>query len=922
MKQSPVKWKLRHVLVAALLLISVSSTVLVNSAEAQTQANVTVDPDRTIATNDYSVGFAMDHVMNYDERDFLYNPTTRQLARDANFKLVRIVDFRSNFQVCTRWYESSQTGSFDWATLDDLVEKIYDVGAEPLVVLGSVGGYGVTPNVPRGMAINPSTGLPYPDSFAAYAAEWVRHFNSKGLPVRFYEIFNEAWYYFWYSWGSTNTAKRANFVTLMNTVYDRMRAVNRNVLIGTDSTMFRSFLDYYVNNGRGLGFLSFHKYDSGSLSTSDSSILNAADRTGLTTDNTRYSPNDARETWFNSRGVNLPVIITEVNLSWLWNGGTDPRIQKMIGAVWTALMIRACITQGVQYSLYYKLLSSQNTGERTRTGGYGFGLINSDNDQPWYPYYVHQMVGTNLEIGDPIVSSSSSRSEISPLAWIHGDKLNILLINEVTYERAIRLYGISGQLNYFKIDNAISWRSPRVQTGVISASNTITFNGYTVMLLQQDVDAPPPTPPPNPPPTPPPASSFADGFESGDFSAWTVTTTTSGETTTVATTAPHHGTYHGRFTSNGGGGIERAYASKDVTETSEIYVRGYLNIQGGLPLRDENDRFNLIAFRGTTAGQIIASVSVQRSSGMSRWTIRGQAGALYASTGPSANQWYCVEFYTRISTTNGIYRLWVDDQMIIEKTGLNTAGAGSIDYVRFGLTYLNGVSSSVTVYGDCVVISDAYVGPETETSARLDDDFESGDFSAWTGTSATSGETATVATYNPYDGTYHARFYSNGGGGTERAYCYIETETISEVYVRAYVNVQTGLPLDNENDRFNVMAIRGNTRGWIIANVIVQRTGGVDRWGVKSISGTWFASTGPSENRWYSVELSVRVHSTDGSYRLWIDGNKVIERTGLNTATEGYIDSIRFGLTYIYSVTHTVRVYGDNFIASDAHIGP
>jgi len=284
------------------------------------------------------------------------------------------------------------------------------------------------------------------------------------------------------------------------------------------------------------------------------------------------------------------------------------------------------------------------------------------------------------------------------------------------------------------------------------------------------------------------------------------------------------------------------------------------------------------------------------------------------------NQWYCIEFYTRISSTNGIHRLWINDQMVIEETGLNTAGTGSVDSVRFGLTYLNGVSSSVDIYGDCFVISDAHIGPET--ASLFQDGFESGDFSAWAGTSTTSGETATIATYDPYSGTYHARFYSNGGGGTERAYSYIETETRSEIYVRANVNVQTGLPLDNENDRFNIVAVRGNARGWIIANVIVQHTGGVDRWGIKSQSGTWFASTGPSENRWYSVELSVRIHSTQGTYRLWIDGNKVIERTGLNTATEGYIDSIRFGLTYIYSVTHTVRVYGDNFVASDSYIGP
>lgn len=484
---------LRRVLVAFLLLVLISPILFGNSAKAQTQVDVTVDPSKTVSTNDYAVGFSLDHVMNYGEREFLYDSATRQLALDADFKLVRIVDFRSNFQPCTRWYESSQTGSFNWAGVDDLVEKIFEVGAEPLVVLGSFGGYHTDPVVPRGMAINPSTGLPYPESFAAYCAEWVRHFKSRGMPVRFYEIINEAWYYFWDSWGKTNTAKRRNLVTLLNAVYDRMREVDSNVLIGTDSSMFRSFLDYFVDNGRGLGFLSFHKYDSGSTSDSDSSILNSVDRRGFETNSDRYSPNDAREVWYKSRGVNLPVIISEANLSWIWQDGTDPRIQKMLGAVWSALMIRTCITEGVQYSCYYLFLSSRNTGRTTSTGGYGFGMVNSDDNQPWYPYYVHKMIGNNLKIGDPIVSSSSSRSEISPLAWIHENKLNILLICEVDSQRAIRLYGISGQLDYFKVDNTVSWQSPRVQTGVISSTNTFTLNGYTVMLLQQDISEPPPS---------------------------------------------------------------------------------------------------------------------------------------------------------------------------------------------------------------------------------------------------------------------------------------------------------------------------------------------------------------------------------------------------------------------------------------------
>jgi len=462
-------------LVVLLIVFSVSSLALVDSAKALTQIDVTVDSGKIIDTNDFALGFSLDHVMNSDERDFLYASTVRQLAANASFKLVRFVDFRSGFTPCTRWYESSKTGSFDWTGVDDLVKKISAIGAEPLVVLGCFTGYGTKPILPSGMAVNPSTGLPYAESFAAYCAEWVRHFKSKGMQVRFYEIMNEAWYYFWNSWGNTNIARRNSLVTLLNTVFDRMHGIDSRVLLGTDSSLFRSFLDYYAIYGRGLGFFSFHKYDSGS--TLDSFV----------TDSYRYSPDQARQVWSKAHAGYLPAILSETNLSWIYQSGTDPRTQKMAGAIWTALMIKACIAYGVQYSVYYRLLSSKQAESRKSTGGYGFGMVNSDNDQPWYPYYAQKMIGNNLRIGDRIVSSSSSGSQISTLAWIDGSKLNLLLICKTSSQVSIHLNGVSGQLNYLKIDNTISWLSPKMQSGMMTSTSGLTLNGYTVMLLQRTV---------------------------------------------------------------------------------------------------------------------------------------------------------------------------------------------------------------------------------------------------------------------------------------------------------------------------------------------------------------------------------------------------------------------------------------------------
>jgi hypothetical protein len=204
---------------------------------------------------------------------------------------------------------------------------------------------------------------------------------------------------------------------------------------------------------------------------------------------------------------------------------------------------------------------------------------------------------------------------------------------------------------------------------------------------------------------------FADGFESGSFSAWTGTILTSGETASVVTSLPHHGMYGALFTTNGGGGTERASVYKNIDAQSEIYVRAYVYISSGLPLQNNDNRFNFIMIQGST-GAAIASVGVRRSGGADLWSIASIAGTFYASKGPIMGKWHCIEFYTLVNSTNGIHRLWIDGELVIERTGLNTAREGNINQARFGLTYVYGVPQSLSVYGDCFAISNEPIGPE------------------------------------------------------------------------------------------------------------------------------------------------------------------------------------------------------------------
>jgi len=122
------------------------------------RVDITIDSNSIIGTNNFSTGFMID----FEWKKWSDSPTLRQLTEDANFKLIRIFDWRSQTGAspdpCISWNDATKTGTFDWTTLDLLIERIFQTGAEPLITLG---GYAMeTRYLPNGIASNPQTGLP------------------------------------------------------------------------------------------------------------------------------------------------------------------------------------------------------------------------------------------------------------------------------------------------------------------------------------------------------------------------------------------------------------------------------------------------------------------------------------------------------------------------------------------------------------------------------------------------------------------------------------------------------------------------------------------------------------------------------------------------------------------------------------------
>jgi hypothetical protein len=686
--------------VTLLMLTLISPLIFVETAFAAVPTiDVTVNPSSFLAYNKFSPGFMLDN----EWKDWRDSSASSTLTSDAGFKLVRVFDWKSTSpDPCTYWNEAARTGTFNWASVDPLIKKIFEAGAQPLMALGGAVGYLSTPHVPNGMAINSTTKLPNPESYAAYVVAWVKHYKSLGYPIKYWEIFNEAWYFFFKSWGVPDSTRLSNFVKLFTVVAKRVHEQDASALVGTDSSTFRCFLDYIVKYGDGLGFLSFHKYDSGSLTDPDSSILSSVETRYFETGSSMYGPADARKVWLQSRGVLLPVIISETNLSYLWTNGSEPRMQKLVGAVWTALLLRTCVLQGIAYSIYYTFSSSKYYESQKGTGGYGFGMVNSDDHKPWYPYYVQKMVGSNLSPGDSVVNSSSSSTELRSLAWLHGKQLNVLIILRVNSARYLRLRGLQGTASCLKVDSAVSWLTSRLQTGTVDVSSSIYLNGYTVLLLQINSSSPPPTS----------STIFESGFESGNFNLWNGTALTAGETAAVLRNRPYSGNYSAIFTSDGAVGIENSYVYKRVDE-DQLYARAYFYISSGLPLLNNNDRFYLIAFMAS--GQFVAGVGIKLVNGAQEWIVFGRDGSSLVWTGYGTtpmiqlNRWYNLQLSWRNDGTQGKVELYIDGTKMYEIANSDTSAYGNVDTVGFGLVNAVDVQNDMIVFVDNVKISTAFI---------------------------------------------------------------------------------------------------------------------------------------------------------------------------------------------------------------------
>jgi len=202
----------------------------------------------------------------------------------------------------------------------------------------------------------------------------------------------------------------------------------------------------------------------------------------------------------------------------------------------------------------------------------------------------------------------------------------------------------------------------------------------------------------------------------------------------------------------------------------------------------------------------------------------------------------------------------------------------------------------------------------------FEDGFESGDFSAWDGTTVTADEAdLSVQSTEKYQGGYGADAYIHYvSEWWLDAFCYKNLgSTYSKLYARAYFKF-TDFPIGNAQIE-SVLELRYSP-DWPYTIIGVGVLSGGNGWYIQYTDGGSKTSETVSETIqtgvWYCLEIMG--DTANGELEVWKDGSSIWSKTSVSSLSG--INQVRAGVIYGYRGTY--HVYYDCVVVADTYIGP
>ena len=213
------------------------------------------------------------------------------------------------------------------------------------------------------------------------------------------------------------------------------------------------------------------------------------------------------------------------------------------------------------------------------------------------------------------------------------------------------------------------------------------------------------------------ANIISDGWESGNESAWTG----SDGTSTASTTRVYDGTYALKCTIASGSNNQWAGDYYLVSGNSTVCIGAWVYFEDA-PNTSGEDQFCFFA-GDDSGGNALAYAGITNDAGTLKWCVWAiESGTTLTKTLGSnygGADWYFIEMDVYRGNGNGYVKLYVNDNLDIERTNIDNDGR-NMDYARVGFSYSDAMSAQASdLYIDDAVISTSYIGLAENSSFTL-----------------------------------------------------------------------------------------------------------------------------------------------------------------------------------------------------------
>lgn len=381
--------------------------------------------------------------------------------RGAGIRLVRVNPIQTLLYNNRDPYPAPGTWKFD--SLDQILNTIFDAGAEPLFVIAGF---------PKGITYSkaPDGSIAEADwtEYARFMQGLVQRYNvRKALgpdrAVKYWEMWNEPTIEPDGKFGSKDA-----YMAFVQTVGSTMKRTDPAIKLVGPAYPWADFgkdgwLSFAAKNLAGqLDILSWHDYGPGPNHT-DEAIL---DWTGENyEDDVRAIKSGGPDGIYNDpAGKSFGAAITEYNMS--WQNGDDAYNRKYhstLNTVFTASAIVRAINGKADMFCFYNL---------AETGKNHLGLLNNSDYSPYKPYAVFSLFGNHF--GDRILSTMNGSADIETAASkrIRTGQVFVVIVNkslDKTHDLKIQFAHMPG------VATARIWKVDASDDG--SMSSPIPFTG-------------------------------------------------------------------------------------------------------------------------------------------------------------------------------------------------------------------------------------------------------------------------------------------------------------------------------------------------------------------------------------------------------------------------------------------------------------